>query len=173
MALTKIGKEGITGVSNAANATFLTATSAEGVTLAGTLAVTGVHTVGTNAVATSDGGAQTQNLVQGLAKSFILQENRGSFTTHDSFNVSSTDDHATGIIQPIFTNPFSNDDYVATGGFAAGIFNGSCMVPHASGSDDGYNNSTTDYYCFIRGNGSNNNTDDCERIPITIHGDLA
>ena len=55
MALTKIGKEGITGISNSADATFLTATSSEGVTLAGTLAVTGVHTVGTNAVATSDG----------------------------------------------------------------------------------------------------------------------
>jgi hypothetical protein len=49
MALTKIGKEGITGISNASDATFLTATSGEGVTLAGTLAVTGVHTVGTNA----------------------------------------------------------------------------------------------------------------------------
>jgi hypothetical protein len=34
----------------------------------GTLAVTGVHTVGTNAVATSDGGAATTSIVQGLAK---------------------------------------------------------------------------------------------------------
>jgi hypothetical protein len=59
MALTKIGKEGITGISNASDATFLTATSGEGVTLAGTLAVTGVHTVGTNAIYTSDGGAVT------------------------------------------------------------------------------------------------------------------
>ena len=48
-----------------------------------------------------------------LAKSFILQENLGSFTAHDSLNVSSTDDHATGVIQPIFTNPFNNDDYIA------------------------------------------------------------
>ena len=47
MALTKIGKEGITGISNSSDATFLTATSSEGVTLAGTLAVTGIHTVGT------------------------------------------------------------------------------------------------------------------------------
>jgi hypothetical protein len=71
MALTKIGKEGITGISNASDATFLTATSGEGVTLAGTLAVTGVHTIGTNAVATSDGGAVTTSIVQGLAKAWV------------------------------------------------------------------------------------------------------
>ena len=141
-------------------------------TVGGTLAVTGVHTVGNNAIYTSDAGGVTQNLVQGLAKSFILQENLGSFTTHDSLNVSSTDDHATGVIQPIFTNPFNNDDYIATGGFASGIHNGSCMMPHAAGSDDGYNHSTTDFYCCIRGN-TNAGIDDCERIPITIHGDLA
>ena len=141
-------------------------------TVGGTLAVTGVHTVGNNAIYTSDAGGVTQNLVQGLAKSFILQENRGSFTTHDSFNVSSTDDHATGVIQPIFTNPFNNDDYIATGGFAAGIYNGSCMVPQSVGNDDGYSHATTDFYCYIRGN-TNSGADDCERIPITIHGDLA
>ena len=62
MALTKVGKEGITGISNASDATFLTATSSEGVTLAGTLAVTGVHTVGNNALYTSDAGAVTQKL---------------------------------------------------------------------------------------------------------------
>ena len=33
-------------------------------TVGGTLAVTGVHTIGTNAVYTSDAGAVTQNVVQ-------------------------------------------------------------------------------------------------------------
>jgi len=37
MALTKVGKEGITGVSNSSDATFLTATSSENVTFAGTV----------------------------------------------------------------------------------------------------------------------------------------
>jgi len=95
MALTKIGKEGITGVSNSANATFLTATSAEGVTLAGTLAVTGVHTVGNNAINTSEGGAVTQNLVQGLAKASCLfdQTEPG---IDASFNTASLTDTAAG-----------------------------------------------------------------------------
>jgi hypothetical protein len=37
-------------------------------TIGGTFAVTGVHTIGTNAVATSDGGGTTTSIVQGLAK---------------------------------------------------------------------------------------------------------
>ena len=113
MALTKIGKEGITGVSNASNATFLTATSGEGVTLAGTLAVTGIHTVGTNAVATSDGGAVTTNIVQGLLKAWI-NFGTGSATIRDSFNHSSVTDNATGDFSPVITNAFSNINYSQT-----------------------------------------------------------
>ena len=167
--MSRIKVDALQGTSGTDTAITLSGANA---TVGGTLAVTGVHTVGNNAIYTSDAGGVTQNLVQGLAKSFILQENRGSFTTHDSFNVSSTNDYATGTIQPIFTNPFNNDDYIATGGFASGIYNGSCMVPHASGNDDAYNHSTTDFYCYIRGN-TNSGADDCERIPITIHGDHA
>ena len=112
MALTKIGKEGITGVSNAANATFLTATSAEGVTLAGTLAVTGVHTVGTNAVATSDGGAVTTSVIQGLAKCWVQTPSGG--TAADSFNVSGMTDNSTGNYTVAIANNMANDDYSVT-----------------------------------------------------------
>ena len=109
MALTKIGKEGITGISNASNATFLTATAAEGVTLAGTLAVTGVHTVGTNAVATSEGGAATTNILQGLAKAWL---NVGTdFAIDDSINISATRDDGTGLFDYDFTNSMVSVDY--------------------------------------------------------------
>ena len=110
MALTKIGKEGITGVSNAANATFLTATSAEGVTLAGTLAVTGVHTVGTNAVATSDGGAVTTSVIQGLIKVFFYKETDGA-SYGDSFNTSALTDTGTGDFTVVFANNFANSKF--------------------------------------------------------------
>ena len=111
MALTKIGKEGITGVSNASNATFLTATSAEGVTLAGTLAVTGVHTVGTNAVATSDGGAVTTSIVQGLIKCFMDLNGTGTIALRDSFNISSVADNGTGLYTVTIANDFSSINY--------------------------------------------------------------
>ena len=112
MALTKIGKEGITGISNSADATFLTATSSEGVTLAGTLAVTGVHTVGNNAIYTSDGSAVTQNTVQSLIKCWIQYEGDASGApARDSFNVGSTTDHSEGRTGVNFTNNMSNDDF--------------------------------------------------------------
>ena len=112
MALTKIGKEGITGVSNASNATFLTATSAEGVTLAGTLAVTGVHTVGNNAVITSEGGAVTPNLVQGLAKEWVNFNGTGTVAISDSYNVSSITDSGTGSFVIVLATAMSNTTFV-------------------------------------------------------------
>jgi len=128
MALTKIGKEGITGVSNAANATFLTATSAEGVTLAGTLAVTGVHTVGSNAVATSEGGAVTTNVVQGLAKMWY-NGGLNNQSTADGFNVGSLTDIDTGKLQINYTNNMGTANY-----------SGSCMKQAQS-----TNNHCTEY----------------------------
>jgi len=119
MALTKVGKEGITGVSNSSDATFLTATSSEGVTLAGTLAVTGVHTVGNNAIYTSDGGAVTQNLAQGLIKVWISQDGTASnAAAYDSLNVSGTTDNGTGDYTIAINNNMNNDDYalVSAGG---------------------------------------------------------
>jgi len=108
MALTKIGKEGITGVSNAANATFLTATSAEGVTLAGTLAVTGVHTVGSNAVATGAGGSNTTIITAGLCKSWVEVDTATTPASEGSFNVASITDGGVGEPQPQMTSPLSS-----------------------------------------------------------------
>ena len=141
MALTKIGKEGITGISNSSDATFLTATSSEGVTFAGTLgvtgastlsgnasvggtfSVTGVHTVGTNAVATSDGGGATTSIVQGLAKVWISAAANGA-SINDSFNVSSLGDNSTGVQQVNINNDMNNGGYsVAVSTGDAGAYN--------------------------------------------------
>jgi len=120
MALTKIGKEGITGVSNAANATFLTATSAEGVTLAGTLAVTGVHTVGTNAVATSDGGAVTTSVIQGLAKAWLSMNGTGTIAVRDSLNMTGITDRGVGVTTVTIANNMGSAEYSVGG--ASGTF---------------------------------------------------
>jgi len=113
MALTKVIGEGVQGISNASDATFLTATSSEGVTLAGTLVVTGVHTVGTNAVATSDGGAATTSIIQGLCKWWIkYSQDAGSGSQNlDSFNVSSVSDVETGRFDPTYSNNMNNANY--------------------------------------------------------------
>ena len=112
MALTKVNRGGLnTGIADSSNATFLTATSAEGVTLAGTLAVTGVHTVGTNAVATSEGGAVTTSVVQGLCKSWIKFDGSGTIEIDDSNNVSGIADNGTGQYTVTVSNVFGNIHY--------------------------------------------------------------
>ena len=110
MALTKVIGSGVQGISNASDATFLTATSSEGVTLAGTLTVTGVHTIGTNAVATSDGGGATTSIVQGLAKMWFYKVTDGS-SLADSFNASSVTDTGTGDFSVVFSNNMNNANY--------------------------------------------------------------
>ena len=60
----------------------------------------------------SDGGAVTQNTVQGLAKAWLFGSS--SAVLQDSFNISTPTDHGTGDYSYTLTNPFSNDDYSLT-----------------------------------------------------------
>jgi len=95
-----------------ANGTFGGTLNVDGaVTLDTTLAVTGVHTIGTNAVATSDGGAVTTNVTQGLAKMWVHSES-GALT--DSFNVSGMTDNQAGDYSVAINNNMANATY-ATG----------------------------------------------------------
>ena len=166
MALTKIGKEGITGISNASDATFLTATSGEGVTLAGTLAVTGVHTVGNNAIYTSDGSAVTQNLVQGLAKHWV--KFAPDAAADDSLNNSSITDTDTGRFTVTRTNNMGNTNYV-------GQVNGEWTHGSDSGlainSGDNNTLTTSAYGCIFYN--SSFATYDVDGMAALFHGDLA
>ena len=56
----------------------------------------------------SDGGAVTQNTVQGLAKSWTSFQSQGTFSTHDSFNQSSATDNSSGDHTTTYTNSFSS-----------------------------------------------------------------
>lgn len=167
MALTKIGKEGITGVSNSADATFLTATSGEGVTLAGTLAVTGVHTVGTNAIATSDGGAATTSIVQGLAKCWINLEQGSSHTTRDSFNVSGITDHDAGETIVAWANDMANINYVSSG--MAGQDHTALLNISQPENEHAPTTGNAQYNCSY----ANSNNFDATYFGVVIHGDLA
>ena len=145
MALTNIGKVGITGISNSADATFLTATSSEGVTFAGTLAVTGVHTIGNNAIYTSDGGAVTQNAVQSFTKGWVHASSNASL--NDSHNIASGTDNGTGDYTYAHTNNYNNATYANAGNvqtdarrcqYVRSIATSSLRVRHWN-EDGGYN----------------------------------
>jgi len=75
----------------------------------------------------SDGGAVTQNTVQGLCKAWAFKQRSGGGIT-DSFNMSSIDDDGTGYYGLNYTNAFSNVAYIPNqnirGGVAAGNSDG-------------------------------------------------
>ena len=60
---------------------------------------------------TSEGGAATMQLQQGLAKAWHNFNGSGTVATRDSLNVSSITDNATGVFTTGFTNSMSNADY--------------------------------------------------------------
>jgi hypothetical protein len=70
--------------------------------------------IANNSTYVSDGGTQTQSLVQGLSKSWNQCVGDGS-AINDSFNVGSITDTATGRINVNLTNNMSNDDYSMVG----------------------------------------------------------
>ena len=52
----------------------------------------------------SDGGAVTQNTVQGLVKAWLTLDGEGTIATVDSFNIASITDNATGDYSYTYTN---------------------------------------------------------------------
>ena len=167
MALTKVIGSGVQGIANASDATFLTATSGEGVTLAGTLAVTGVHTVGENAIFDSEGGAVTQNLVQGLCKMWAHIDHKTENSIDDSLNVSSVADQAGGKITVTATNAMATINYTSTSNGHNGTTNdyNRVVTPFAA--------RTTTVVSLAIALTSNNALEDAQDLDVVNHGDLA
>ena len=139
-----------------------------------TIDTSGNLTIKTGTTTVKGEGSNNTNLQQGLAKQWVLFQQKTSNVVHDSFNTSSVTDGGTAIIQPNFTNNMTGDTYVITGGVASGIFNGCIMMPSSTGGDDGWTVSSSNYYISGRGNGSNYTlVADINRVPVAVHGDLA
>ena len=147
MALTQVGGSGI----GSATAT-------------GTFAVTGVHTVGNNAIYTSDGGAVTQNLVQGSLKAWHRADGDASTVAfNDSYNFASITDNGTGNYTSTFTNAMNNDD------FSVGL------TSAMGGGNGGFNGTSTINTTSVRTNSYTNTGSfrDVDPIFLMIAGDLA
>jgi hypothetical protein len=67
--------------------------------------LTGKTTAG-NVTVTSEGGAATLHMQQGLAKAWVHAS--GAAVQDDTFNVSGSTDHGTGDYSHTITNPFNN-----------------------------------------------------------------
>ena len=64
---------------------------------------------------TSEGGAATQSLQQGLAKAWVNFDGTGTIAARDSLNLSSLNDDGTGLYTVTVSSAFSNDDFSTAG----------------------------------------------------------
>ena len=106
--MSRIKVDDIQGTSGTNSAITLSGANS---TIIGTLAVTGVHTVGNNAIYTSEGTAVTQNLVQGLIKFWLNFDGESTISTRDSFNISGVTDNGEGQYTPAYSNNMSSVNY--------------------------------------------------------------
>ena len=108
---------------------------------------------------TSEGGAATMQLQQGVAKMWHNIAGSATVTTSDSFNVSSVGDIATGGYRSNLTNNMNNNVYAASG---MGV----------NQTDVGWVTLTTSYFQTAQRTavGSDYDADNCMQI---VQGDLA
>ena len=159
----------------------LTKVQAEGINLADTFAFSGtVSGAGlaspfpTNTTSTSEGGATTTNICQGLAKLWVRYE---SSAIQDSLNVSSISDLGTVNDNLVisFTNNFDDKDHYCPIGQFRSALDGPSANPGALrisvGSDT--NNCTTAQLGGSIANAAANAMLNWNAGLATIHGDLA
>ena len=109
-------------------------------------------------VVTGEGGSNTTNLQQGVAKSWVLGTNAAVLT--DSFNVSSGSDDGTG-------------DYSYTVSTNFGSANFSVELTGAENNIRILWNKTRTTSSYAMGVTDNNGTSQDAAIAATVHGDLA
>jgi len=130
-----------------------------------------------------EGGTNTTNLQQGLAKCWVNFNGTGTIATRDSFNESTLTDTDTGDYRVNFTSSMSSVNYTAT-------TSGKASESHARGGahvgafqvGNNYGNDTDAAYtaAYFRigsaaasSSSENGSIQDIDAIDLTIHGDLA
>ena len=122
----------------------------------------------------SDGGTSvTQNLVQGLVKAWVMQED--GTTVHDSLNQASLTDNGTGNYTITFTNNMSNNDFPVLQQMNPFTFTSSSKTILNGSKAHHTDGQATTYYKLTAGQvyvGSSGSAVDAE-IAAGIVGDLA
>lgn len=122
---------------------------------------------------TSEGGAATQSLQQGLAKAWVNYNGSGTLATRDSFNTSSVTDVNTGLYKQDYTNVMNNNDYhvsmMLIMDYGVNSFGASGGVDSDNGDDGILTSSVT--MSYLRAD--TGNTVDAELGGASILGDLA
>ena len=111
---------------------------------------------------TSEGGAATTDVTQGLAKSWLNMNGQSTIAINDSFNIASITDNGTGSYGATVSNAMSNTYYVAAGEHSSnGSFSANYRILP----------STTTVMLFFTQAG--NAAEDAETATVLQGGDLA
>jgi hypothetical protein len=147
------------GIASAANATAISISATEVVTLL------------TSAVATSEGGAVTTNIAQGLAKCWVNFTGVTTTAARDSFNVASFTDVGTGKTNVVYTSAMANNDYSGAyyqnGAASTGVYDLNNNYVGAFGIDA---HRTT---ALIKVGTHSDSFLDCSQNDVIVIGDLA
>ena len=119
--------------------------------------------MGNTSTYVSDGGAVTQNTVQGLIKCWVNIVGTSTAGFRDSFNTSSFTDVSTGQYTTTFSNNMSNDDFSAPLAGQDSVQRGDV---HTS-----FEAQTTSTLRIMHFEGAGST--DCNRIGAAVFGDLA
>jgi hypothetical protein len=117
---------------------------------------------------TSEGGAATQSLQQGLAKAFGNVE-LGT-TLVESFNQSAFTDVGTGVYTFNFANAMANKNHITTGN---NMRNNTSGFGHTAALGNGSDTSSTTTSATMVYFNVANSTEDMRRSMAVTHGDLA
>jgi len=121
--------------------------------------------IGNTSTYVSDGGTTTQNTVQSLAKVWANLEQASTYSTRDSFNLSSHEDESTGVSLLTFTIHFGNANHAASS-MASNLNN------VAGNDNDNLVQTTSQLRIGVYDVGSNA-PQDASFLTVSIHGDLA
>ena len=120
---------------------------------------------------TSEGGAATQSLQQGLAKAWFSWDGTGTAALYDSFNTSSLNDEGTGLYTFTVTNGFSDANFASVGMGSSG--NSDAAATSMWRVDDNSVASTTIRIGVTFCTASSQAKVDRARNNTALHGDLA
>jgi len=129
--------------------------------------------VGNTSTYVADGGSATQNLVQGLCKSWInFDGSAGSIAAADSFNSSGLTDNGSGDYTIAFTNDFGNANYACGNG---SVNAGSSRITGLSGTNNAYaaGSAREIFSVTIDGESDAATPDNANPVRLAYFGDLA
>ena len=132
--------------------------------------LTGKTTAGDITV-TSEGGAATMQMQQGLAKSWVNLNGSGTIAIRDSLNVASLTDYGTGDYRAVFTNSMNNVNHSIQ--VTTAVSDSPTAVFQAGTSQTLFSSGANAFSSYVSSTGGSCVAIDAGVVNITVHGDLA